>query len=424
MMHATMVKRTWSGSYYRAVSSPATQEEIMKPSVLIFLRVVLVLSVMQATAQGPLTPPGPPGPTMKTLAQIEPRTAITNTGAVTISTPGSYYLTANISITAGNAITITADNVTLDLNGFTVSSIEAAATGTGILLSGARRHIHILNGHIKGNVTQSGGNYSGSGFGSGIAFSGPSPANVRVSGVSVSGCRLEGIYLARTSTVVESCTVDTVGGAGIIATVVSSSNARDCGSLGISAITADNCQGFSFGNAGISATTANNCVGSSSGSPGVSAVTANNCSGSSTNDAGVYATTANNCSGSSASGDGLYAETAFNCRGTSTSGAGVLAITANNCVGFSASGDGVSAETALGCRGISAVGHGLDVTTATSCFGLTQSAAAVGLKVFGTANVCFGANTAGGTAIQASIGIGCTTSLGTTAIGNKFLGTP
>jgi hypothetical protein len=40
-------------------------------------------------AQGSLTPPGAPAAMMKTLDQIEPRTAITNSGAVTISAAGS-----------------------------------------------------------------------------------------------------------------------------------------------------------------------------------------------------------------------------------------------------------------------------------------------------------------------------------------------
>jgi hypothetical protein len=90
-----------------------------------------LLSAPLVVAQGNLTPPGAPGPTFKTLSQIEPCTAITNSGAVTISQSGSYYLTTNITVAAGNAITITANNVTLDLNGFTIASTEAVPTGAG-----------------------------------------------------------------------------------------------------------------------------------------------------------------------------------------------------------------------------------------------------------------------------------------------------
>ena len=47
-------------------------------------------------AQGGLTPPGAPAPTMKSLAQIEPRTPISSV-PFTISTAGSYYLTTNVT---------------------------------------------------------------------------------------------------------------------------------------------------------------------------------------------------------------------------------------------------------------------------------------------------------------------------------------
>jgi hypothetical protein len=66
------------------------------------------------------------------------------------------------------------------------------------------------------------------------------------------------------------------------------------------------------------------------------------------------------------------------------------------------------------------------VVTASECFGITSNATGVALKVLGTANVCGGQNKANGTAIQAAIGIGCTTYGGTNSIppANKFLGTP
>src|ERR1039458_625653 len=172
-------------------------------------------------AQGSLTPPGAPAPTMKTLAQIEPRTPISSV-PFTITQPGSYYLTKNLAVTSGNAIVISAEDVTLDLNGFTLSSPEASPAGTGILLNGTKRNIAIRNGFIRGNVTVSGGTYSGSGFAFGIAYlTEPTPANVRVSGVSVSGCLYNGIDIGRgevgtgDSTTVESCTVRTVGGYGV-----------------------------------------------------------------------------------------------------------------------------------------------------------------------------------------------------------------
>src|SRR5262245_27942704 len=66
---------------------------------------------------GSLEPPGPPAPT---LAEVEPRIAI-HAGdlPMNIGSPGSYYLAENIS-TGGGGITIAADNVSIDLKGFTL----------------------------------------------------------------------------------------------------------------------------------------------------------------------------------------------------------------------------------------------------------------------------------------------------------------
>ncbi len=94
-------------------------------------------------AQGPLTPPGAPGPVMKTLSQVEPRTAITNL-PFTINQPGSYYLTGNLSGNQG--ITIRTNNVTLDLMGFTLEGSSAFAGG--ISISGAK-NVVVRNGGVR-----------------------------------------------------------------------------------------------------------------------------------------------------------------------------------------------------------------------------------------------------------------------------------
>ena len=86
----------------------------------------------------------------------------------------------------------------------------------------------IYNGHISSGVTDSGGVFSGGGFGFGIYSPGNTSYNVRVKNVSVVGVLEHGIALGlglNDSTVVDSCTVDVSGGIGIEAELVSDSTA-------------------------------------------------------------------------------------------------------------------------------------------------------------------------------------------------------
>ncbi len=382
----------------------------MKSKSIISIETALLLSVfsfqLSAFSQGSLTPPaGPITPTMKSLDQIEARTAITNTTTlVTITQPGSYYLTHNLTVSTGDGIDINTNGVTLDLNGFTISSTAASAAGTGILLASGLRNLTIVNGFIQGGVTNNGsGVYSGGGFGYSIYYSGSAPMNVLVSRISVSGCQDYGIFLSDgNSTVVEACTVRTVGSDGIIASTIKSCSAMDCGGAAISGdevsdcrgqssggsdglyanATAQNCYGQSGSGEGLFATTTLNCYGASSGGGyGLSAYTAQNCYGSSGGSGygiQVY-TTAQNCYGSSSSGYGLDATIAQNCYGSSSSGDGLLASTAENCYGYSGgSGYGIYAfDTASGCYGYSNSGTGLNAFIANVCHGGSGSGAAL-----------------------------------------------
>jgi hypothetical protein len=353
-------------------------------------------------AQGSLTPPGAPGPTFKTLSQVEPRTAITNSTAVTISQPGSYYLTTNITGSSGDAVTITANNVTLDLAGFTISSTANPAAGTGILLGSSRQNITILNGFISGGVTNNSGTYSGSGFGSGITFAGidpyftNSPYNVRITGVTVSGCQLYGIYLYLNHTLVESCAVSSVGSYGISAWTVSDSTA-DAGAVAISAEIANNSSGFCTGNDyGLLANNAANCYGSSSTGYGLYAnFAAHNCHGVS-GGTGLYAADAENCDGRG--GNGLQAGVANNCYGQSynSTGYGLQANAANNCSGYANGANSALAAstTAINCYGVnSGSGIGVDAAVASNCYGISSSG--TGLHSLIIANGCYGQSNTG-----------------------------
>ena len=184
------------------------------------LALLLTLNVPLSTAfaQGSLTPPGAPGATMLTLSQIAPRTPISSAPFI-ITKPGSYYLTTNLTVSTGDGIDINTNGVTLDLNGFAISSTAPGGSGNGIFINSNIRNISIADGFIQGGATNNGsGFYSGNGFYYGIYYLGTAPANVLISRISISGCSISGIFLnTGDSTVVESCTVRTVGNYGIFA---------------------------------------------------------------------------------------------------------------------------------------------------------------------------------------------------------------
>jgi hypothetical protein len=88
---------------------------------------------------------------MKSLAEVEPRTPISAL-PFTISTAGSYYLTANLTAAAGGAgISITAGSVTLDLGGFTLTGNATSGSGVVVGVSGSEvAHVTIKNGALVG----------------------------------------------------------------------------------------------------------------------------------------------------------------------------------------------------------------------------------------------------------------------------------
>lgn len=97
---------------------------------------------------GPLSPPaGPIIGTGKTLQEVEPRTALDPDaffGVIPINAPGSYYLTKGFE----GQIRINTTNVTLDLNGFTVTSFSSISNQAAIFVSIGQKNVLIRNGRI------------------------------------------------------------------------------------------------------------------------------------------------------------------------------------------------------------------------------------------------------------------------------------
>ncbi len=227
---------------------------------------VLLAPTFALLAQGPIAPTAPPGPTMKRLDEVQPRTIVNaaNTpgdasSRFVISAPGSYYLIGNVVVTGAsgvvNGIKILSDNVTLDLNGFTISSTNPSAVGSGVLLAGLpgnsiapNANITILNGTIKGTTTAGGiggTTYTPGGFDKGVGLSGFGVVNGRISGLSVQGVNSAGIAFSGGN--VSSSSVNTVAGTGINASTVSDSTANTIGGTAIQAISASNVNGDTTG---------------------------------------------------------------------------------------------------------------------------------------------------------------------------------
>jgi hypothetical protein len=225
---------------------------------------LLFLLSLSVSAFSKAASPAGTAPTMKTLIN---RSACRSRRCHS-SAARKYYLTKNLSVASGNAITINANGVTLDLNGFAISSTEASPTGAGVVLGSGVQNVRILNGTIRGSRTYSGGVFTGPGFFNGIAWTGSTPLNVRVSDMAVSGCAFRGIDLGTdySSTAVDRCNVRTVGNDGINAGSVNDCQAYVCGGNGINAVTVANSIGRSTASGrGIYTQTAVNCYGDSAG---------------------------------------------------------------------------------------------------------------------------------------------------------------
>lgn len=210
------------------------------------LALLAAAALSSRVTAGPLSPPsGPVTPTYKTLSEVEPRTAVSaiNTpGAAgvqfVISAPGSYYLTGNLpGAAAKTTITITADDVTLDLNGFEISGVPTSLDA--INATASTRGISVRNGTITG-------------FPAGTGIAAISASGGRFADLTIASCGSEGLWAGPDSHLdritVRACRNGIRTGD---RSTIADSTARDCTQRGIDAgshCTISRCA--SVGNAG------------------------------------------------------------------------------------------------------------------------------------------------------------------------------
>ena len=123
---------------------------------------------------------------------------------VTISEPGSYRLSSDLVVTGGTGFWIESDNVTLDLNGFTLSG----GRDDGIFIFAA--NVEVRNGTVRGF-----GRHGIFSRNAGRCFDCVDAEGVRIIDVRAIGNGFNGIRMESQGALVEGCSAHANGNAGI-----------------------------------------------------------------------------------------------------------------------------------------------------------------------------------------------------------------
>ncbi len=146
---------------------------------------------------GPLDPPGSPA---STDGVREPGTPISSLPFV-ISQPGRYYLTRSMGIPLASpniGVRISADDVTLDLGGFTITGVDPLEQNA-INVDGGRARVRISNGVLRNAV----------------GVEAPGAADLHISRVAVYGSAFHA-FRVDNGAVVEDCVVSGSGEHGFL----------------------------------------------------------------------------------------------------------------------------------------------------------------------------------------------------------------
>jgi hypothetical protein len=198
-------------------------------------------ALSQSANAGQLTPP--PGPVAPTGATPVQSLTGDGTSLYVINQPGAYVLTANIQGVVGkHGIVVAADNVTINLAGFTLSGVVGSVTGITNLAT--NRGISVVNGRLtdwpSGGIRLVGTGCTASDVT--VLNSGNAIVLEKQSGTRISRCSVHDITTTTTDAclvadTVESCTLGAITGPGVVTGINAYSLVSACTIENISGIT-------------------------------------------------------------------------------------------------------------------------------------------------------------------------------------------